>query len=1358
MAASDRDLANSLANEKALVAVAAKAGAAASATASASNSMLVPRKDWLTALKSKIEGTPTIFRGVIPYRASSYYGQYSQYSRVIVGFYGLDNHGNSNYRTDDRCSSDAEYHATHLDTLIRDNANDPDTIWHLGIVLAHRKKITQASVLFRKAAEMGHINAFYDLGVCFEGGLGEIRQDPNAAMQCFLLAAEGGDPRAQYALGSILEEQGALREMIEWYTLAAKQYYSAAEFSLARCLDEGTGVKKDRAKALKLYQRAALNGEARAQAFGPKPERLHSPQGIQWLTKKLDGGDPRAEFALAMRYRSEEGMKQNLWQSFQLLDRIARQGNLKQDLYSTASFFDRAPVVNELLEMEIAAHFELGKCYREGLGVPRNELLAIYYIELAKTFRKKVETSYGPSSCIIVPEQGNQQTKDFQRDTRYTQFLLLFKKLLSSAEKKGPSDLVVISGEASKTLKISDEFNYPGKDILICHDNEIIIDTPSIKCRTLYILGRNGHLQIKDNSIFKTSANIVCIVDGNITITNCTLEATAAFSAFSSGNIKVSVKESGRIKAQFGLMLAAGDLTIEGSTHFEFHSLMKGSAALIVPYVAEIMKSLTAKIEGTSNSNNSTPVAAAAAAAAAAPKTTAAAAAATTEDETSSTQSDDDESLSTQSDNGLSTDSKAASGISSLQDLVARSRVILQKMGSEKKETSSEGLSTDASEKKEPRAKPTRVRGDIFNRGYGGSERWGIESFYGVDGRIDYSRTVFWGTSSSGQDAKDPDVAWHVGLCYAHGLGTVQNLPTAASYFRFAADNGHVNAFYDLGICFEGGLGNIRTSKSKAMECYLIAAEAGDPRAQHALGMEAEERNDMPEAIKWYQLAAKQGEASAEFALGQCYATGNGVEKDAAKALEYYIKASESGETRVIRILGPKPNNLASQKGVQWLAKSTEKSDPRAELALALCYRTGMGVNKNPSQAFQRLDKITRREHLNFDPSKKGSIFQRESSLEDLVRTEATALHYVGICYREGFGIDQNELFGIYHIHQANAFSAKVNKSQQIIVAPNANLHKQVTFSIKDNPYFKALIDALERSSDIDGDQEPIAANLRIITGEPKKVLTITELECPGEDVLIWHEQVTLDTPILHCKHLYICCEDGPLTGKENSVIKTTGDIVCVAVNGEATFTNCTLEAEGSLAIFSSHKITINMTTKGKMKATFGAFFSKEYKMDGPRTFDKFVHSNNPEEMNPYFTAVMTLLLERIKPTRPSKNVSAATAAVAATRAVALLQEDVFADEAPTVGAKQAEAKNASSASRDSSSPKIFLLSDAANAAATNEGAANRSAAGGNANAGDAAATAAQVEGKPAAQAKGKPAASNDKLTARGKPRARVFS
>jgi hypothetical protein len=124
----------------------------------------------------------------------------------------------------------------------------------------------EAADLFAQAARMGDVDGEYNLGVCFQRGVGVVA-DQDMALQLYRSAAEKGHPSAQLTLGDLSFEIGGakgLRAAAGWYERAAAQGVPGAAFALARLYETGAGVEADREKAIVLNAQAAQAGHAEA--------------------------------------------------------------------------------------------------------------------------------------------------------------------------------------------------------------------------------------------------------------------------------------------------------------------------------------------------------------------------------------------------------------------------------------------------------------------------------------------------------------------------------------------------------------------------------------------------------------------------------------------------------------------------------------------------------------------------------------------------------------------------------------------------------------------------------------------------------------------------------------------------------------------------------------------------------------------------------------------------------------------------------------------------------------------------------------------------------------------------------------
>jgi TPR repeat protein len=107
---------------------------------------------------------------------------------------------------------------------------------------------------------------------------------------------------------------------------------------------------------------------------------------------------------------------------------------------------------------------------------------------------------------------------------------------------------------------------------------------------------------------------------------------------------------------------------------------------------------------------------------------------------------------------------------------------------------------------------------------------------------------------------------------------------------------------------------------------------------------------------------AEQGNTQAQFNLGSMYHKGEGVPKDAAKAVEWYQKPAEQGNAVAQSNLGSMydegegvPKDAA--KAVEWWQKAAEQGNALAQIKLGDAFQWGWGVKKNAAKAFELYEK-----------------------------------------------------------------------------------------------------------------------------------------------------------------------------------------------------------------------------------------------------------------------------------------------------------------------------------------------------------------------------------------------------------------
>ena len=110
-------------------------------------------------------------------------------------------------------------------------------------------------------------------------------------------------------------------------------------------------------------------------------------------------------------------------------------------------------------------------------------------------------------------------------------------------------------------------------------------------------------------------------------------------------------------------------------------------------------------------------------------------------------------------------------------------------------------------------------------------------------------------------------------------------------------------------------------------------------------------------AFRLLKPFAEQGHAAVQAILGYMYTTGNGVPKDDAKAVYWYLKAAEQGNAKAQANFGGLygqgvgvPKDAA--KEVYWYRKAAEQGVAQAQGNLGAMYHNGVGVPEDYVQAY----------------------------------------------------------------------------------------------------------------------------------------------------------------------------------------------------------------------------------------------------------------------------------------------------------------------------------------------------------------------------------------------------------------------
>ncbi len=176
--------------------------------------------------------------------------------------------------------------------------------------LYRRGLYPEALAEWRKMAEAGDAVAAYKLGVeHLDGKPGVVQRDLAEANRWLAQAAQAGEPRAQFEMGSISEYGiGAPRDLeaaARWYLAAAERGHVQGQYNIATMLESGDGIAQDKVEALKWYMLAArggfrgipLNAAGRLDSSAPDAldllmSSLSAPE-ITEATRRADAFAPR---------------------------------------------------------------------------------------------------------------------------------------------------------------------------------------------------------------------------------------------------------------------------------------------------------------------------------------------------------------------------------------------------------------------------------------------------------------------------------------------------------------------------------------------------------------------------------------------------------------------------------------------------------------------------------------------------------------------------------------------------------------------------------------------------------------------------------------------------------------------------------------------------------------------------------------------------------------------------------------------------------------------------------------------------------------------------------------------------------
>ncbi len=178
-----------------------------------------------------------------------------------------------------------------------------------------------------------------------------------------------------------------------------------------------------------------------------------------------------------------------------------------------------------------------------------------------------------------------------------------------------------------------------------------------------------------------------------------------------------------------------------------------------------------------------------------------------------------------------------------------------------------------------------------------------------------------------------------------------EKLKGVAELITIGAEDGDTKDQYNLGMMFATGKGpyghgTYTQDFNKAKHWLEKSAMQGNIEARHGLGYVYEQMGDMANALKHYKIAADKNHAPSIISLAMSYSMGDGVEVDAKKAYELFLKAANLNDPFAQYMTG---FNLFHGNGVeenipeaaQWYMKAAERGEEHAQYEIGMIFEMG---------------------------------------------------------------------------------------------------------------------------------------------------------------------------------------------------------------------------------------------------------------------------------------------------------------------------------------------------------------------------------------------------------------------------------
>jgi localization factor PodJL len=195
--------------------------------------------------------------------------------------------------------------------------------------------------------------------------------------------------------------------------------------------------------------------------------------------------------------------------------------------------------------------------------------------------------------------------------------------------------------------------------------------------------------------------------------------------------------------------------------------------------------------------------------------------------------------------------------------------------------------------------------------------------------------------------------------------------PAGLDRLRRAANMGFAAAQFDLSKAYLTGTLGVRKDEAESRRWTERAAQAGDSRAMHNLGLAYFHGSGGPTnkttAAQWFRRAADLGMGDSQYNLASLYEQGYGVTQNAAEAYKWYLIAARGGDAearsaaeRLKKDLSPEARSAAERSAGGFRAATPNPSvrptaavAPAGGVALAQKALSMLGYYRGPQDGAQ---------------------------------------------------------------------------------------------------------------------------------------------------------------------------------------------------------------------------------------------------------------------------------------------------------------------------------------------------------------------------------------------------------------------